>query len=133
MHVVMAVDVRRCLTKGVNKAVELTLQLAGNLFERQNALFRQFPNPFAQLAVARQAGHGRKRHPERQHKMHANAQLRHLAAQLRRVFNRLTIHQCRGRGHNTPATGFNNAVVLAFREAKIISINDQQVFHCASS
>jgi hypothetical protein len=100
MHVVMAVDVRRRLTKHINEAVELALQLAGNLFERQSTLLRPFPNPFTQLAVARQARHWRKRHPERQHKMHADAQLWHLAAQLRRVFNRLSVNQGRCRGHN---------------------------------
>ena len=59
--------------------------------------------------------------------------LEEIARELECQFNRFTINQCRSGCHNPPATGFNNAVVLTFREAKIISINDQQVFHCASS
>jgi hypothetical protein len=58
MHMVMAVDVRRFTAKHINKAVELTIQLAGNLFKRQSVLPGQFPNPFPQLSTARQPGMG---------------------------------------------------------------------------
>ena len=132
MDVMVTVNVRRLLAKHINKAVELTVQLTGNLFERQSILLRQFPNPLTQLSVASQTWHLRKRHPKRQHKVHADAQRRNIAAQLRRVFNRFTINQCRCGGHDPPTAGFNNAVVLTSGETKIISIDDQQVFHCAS-
>jgi hypothetical protein len=38
------------------------------------------------------------------------------------MVNCRTVNQRRGRGDNTIATGFNNAVVLSFTQAKIIRI-----------
>ena len=117
MHVVMAVDMRRRLTKHINEAVELALQLAGNLFKRQSTLLRRSQIHLPSWPSRVRPGIGESGIPSVAQNA-CRAQLWHLAAQLRRVFNRLSVNQGRCRGHNPPATGFNNAVVLTFRETQ---------------
>ena len=47
----------------------------------------------------------------------------------KRMVNRRTVNQCCCRGDNAITTGFNNAVVLSFTQAKIIRIHNQYAFH----